>query len=198
MNIDELKQEMINRKYQLIVDQDFIDAYYIVFDIYKEHDNVVMDMWNALKPNVSDHIKNYNLDNIKYTCYFILEDRKIENGVVNSMYDEFVDWILPYYKKKYAINKNKTHSSQIVIDDNKKYYVIELTFDEIVTINTIVGSIGGFLRTSRKYFHDNNGILMIKTLFGAQGFFSSGSCAIIYFEKDVLGYIKASHDHHSW
>jgi len=190
MHTDELKKEMINRKYRLIVDQDFIDIYYIVFDIYKDCNDTVMGMYNMLKKYVSYYVKEYPLKDLKNVCYHII--RETTNGVYinNCTYEEFVDRLLPYYKTKYIIYKNiDKQQQQIDIDNDKKYYGIELSFDEIITINTISGAIGGFLRTSRRHF-SKDGCVVVMELFNVPRFIGSGACSGIHFDRDVLRYIK--------
>ena len=181
MKTDEkIMKKIINKTYKLLVDQDFVDAYYIILDIFYE-DKINASIKSALEKMISLRaISPYAKD-----CYEIIykNNNYLKPKITLGNKEEFASVII----KRFRSDKEEFSKE---LDRNKKYYVIELNFDEIMYLSTLSAVIGGNPKnTSRKLFSDD-GCVVTKVLFRCAYPFSGSAEASVYFTKDMLKYIE--------
>ena len=196
IDIDFRKIEVQLQNYNICVDQDFIDTYYIVLREFSSDDPVIKNMKKMFEKYASHYVKVFDMYYLKRDCISITRP---SHGVVeNSDYQSFMYHIIPFYMR----NMNRYDDTFVMIGEknNKKRYIIKLSFNDIVYLNTISASVGGSVFGSSRYLFsdgfDMPGPVVTNHVFGCNSYIRSGDSTSVYFYDNVIDYIKKhSNDH---
>ena len=186
-NNEKLTSEMINRSYKIMLDQDFIDTYYIVLRIYSEHLKIAMSMMNKISSNVSDYVKNFNLDSLRNKCY-IISTCCYNTTLTPQTIAEFTTEMLEFYNKIRYDEKIRGIRNK----KENKTYLVEFTFFELMCISLISNRIKGDNDTSRKFFNDGFYSIIPSIIMNANFFIYSGILPNVVFMSDIIEHIKSN------
>ena len=180
----ELIQEIISRKYRILLDQDFVDVYYIILREYADYSEHIRKMTDTFKRNASDYVKNFD-QNFLFWCYYI--DRIEKNIIFNDYYVKFcAEALLHDYKK---IRNNNTIKGIKNKNDNK-LYLIEFTFIDLIYISCISNGISGHEETSLNFFKIGSLPLIPSVIFESNKKFCIKIAIKMELTRDILNYLK--------
>jgi len=183
-------EKIKEQDFYICVDQDFIDTYYLVLREFSSKDAVIKNMKKMFEMNASLHVKTFDIHDLRKNCVFI---NSPSNGIVmNSDYHSFITHIIPFYMK----NIDRYSNTFVMIGEktDKKRYIIKLSFDDVLYLNSISASIGGSILLSSRYLFSDGfnmmGPVITNHIFGCNSYIRSGNSTSVYFNDDVIDYIN--------
>jgi len=191
----DIRTNLFLRGFNVLVDQDFIDTYYVILKVYD--DNIsVKNMIRLLSKYTSRDVVEFDEHILRNECYDVdpnLNSRTCMNNLSHKDFSKFIDSVIDNYYRIYErCDISKKHYVKFtILDTSKKLYNIKFSLNDVVHINAIAGVVAGSKDTSRRFLSNGPTILLTKCIFDV-GFYVNmiNNMTELRIKHDILNFIR--------